>query len=339
MSDKEQLELSQRRRELEGVFDAEHQKSLSETTEKIREQVSMENALAAAQKNGLEAVRQAQLAEEILQVQRKGGADTEAQVQAMYDQYNAERRRATGEQVGKIEDQTEILKAQTAAILQGAEAQRKAGLEAKYAQMEKDRPGSSGAEREKDTAADQQEQLTLATKTGREYVEQVRQKTKELDLLRSLPPESQKLLSVQISLRDVQNELLEARAKEILQLGTLGSGVRAFFLEMQKSAITSGQIIYSALHSAFEKVTDEFSKLVTGQKTNFGKMFQELGQGLVKSTVQSAAQRALGALGKHLGIAAKANGQSESTAWWVKIANAQGVLGGGGKDSLGHWAS
>ncbi|HYW41243.1 MAG TPA: hypothetical protein VE959_00210 [Bryobacteraceae bacterium] len=49
-------------------------------------------------------------------------------------------------------------------------------------------------------------------------------------------------------------------------------------------------------------VSGEMGKLLTGQKTSWAKMFQELGQQTVTSTVKTGLEKGLGAIGAKLGI-------------------------------------
>jgi hypothetical protein len=108
--------------------------------------------------------------------------------------------------------------------------------------------------------------------------------------------------SLQIAMKDQENfnRLIDETVKSLLFEGTAADGMKAFFLDMQKQAITAGQIIYDALHQAFSKISDNLTQLVTGGKTSFAQMFQEIGRQMVNSSIQSAMQKGLGALGKIL---------------------------------------
>jgi hypothetical protein len=93
------------------------------------------------------------------------------------------------------------------------------------------------------------------------------------------------------------NRLIDETVKMLLFEGTASNGVKAFFLDMQKNAITAGQIIYEALHTAFERVSDNVAELITGGKADFGRMFQDIGKQMVKLSLQTAMQKGLAALG------------------------------------------
>ena len=80
--------------------------------------------------------------------------------------------------------------------------------------------------------------------------------------------------------------------------------MRDFFQEMRTEAETTGHILYNALHSALDRTSDQLAKLVTGQKTDFGKTVQNVGEGMVKDGIKSAMSQGLGKLGSVLGIKA-----------------------------------
>ena len=118
-------------------------------------------------------------------------------------------------------------------------------------------------------------------------------------------------LGVMLKLRDLENERLKIMAQQLLAEGTARDGVRAFFLEMEQSAETTGQIIYNALNSAFGKLSENLTQLVTGGKTKFGQMFKDIGRDLVDASIKKSLQTGLGALGKKLGIGGKARTHPE----------------------------
>jgi len=115
-------------------------------------------------------------------------------------------------------------------------------------------------------------------------------------------------LEIEIALRDLENERLKLAVQQELKLRGAKDGLKAFFLEMQEQAESAGDIVYHALHSALDRLSDDFGKLFTGQikkgdigKT-FGKTFEGIGESMVSSSIKSIAQHGLGALGEKLGI-------------------------------------
>jgi hypothetical protein len=149
--------------------------------------------------------------------------------------------------------------------------------------------------------------------------------------------------SLQIAMKEQENfnQLIDGTVKALLLEGSAASGVKAFFLDMQKQAITAGQIIYDALHQAFTKLSENLTQLVTGGKTSFAQMFQDIGKQMVNSTIQSAMQKGLGALGKAFPSLSGPLGQlsnamkgkpdgTQNNPLWVQMASGGGMGGSGG---------
>ena len=124
------------------------------------------------------------------------------------------------------------------------------------------------------------------------------------------------------------NKLTDETVAILLRSGKAQDGVAAFFLDMQKQAKTTASIIYDALHSAFDKLSDNLTQLITGGKTNFAAMFQDIGKQILNSTIKQGLQKGLGALGAKLGInlggITKPDGSSEPLALWVRLAKSSG---------------
>jgi hypothetical protein len=110
-----------------------------------------------------------------------------------------------------------------------------------------------------------------------------------------------------ILLATLQKQRLEAERKLAVdrlddelaekQAETRQKGVKDFFREMQGQAQTAGNIFYDAMTSGLDRVSDQLAKLLTGQKTNFGKMLQGLGEEMVKESTKSLMHQGLGKLG------------------------------------------
>ena len=120
------------------------------------------------------------------------------------------------------------------------------------------------------------------------------------------------------------NRLTDETIRLLLTSGSASDGMKAFFLDMQRNAVTTGQIIYEALHNAFQKVGDSITELITGGKADFGKMFADVGKQMVNASVKQTLQKGLGAVGNALGInvdalKGKPDG-SQGNPLWVKIA-------------------
>jgi hypothetical protein len=141
--------------------------------------------------------------------------------------------------------------------------------------------------------------------------------------------------SAQIAARaqDAFNRAVDDTTDILLRFGGLGDGVHAFFLQMQKDAETTGSIIYHALTSALDKGSDQIANFLTGQKTDFAKMMQEIGRDMVRDTVRSALQKGLGAVGAKLGvnIGGALGNKPDGTASnpiWVRMLGLAGIGGG-----------
>ena len=116
--------------------------------------------------------------------------------------------------------------------------------------------------------------------------------------------------------------MCQGKAVPSLQQGARrGCGL---FLDMQKQAKTTAGIMYEALHSAFDKLSDNLTELITGGKTSFAAMFQDIGKQVLNSSIKQGLQKGLGALGAKLGIGLpklqRLDGQTESGALWVRLA-------------------
>jgi len=126
------------------------------------------------------------------------------------------------------------------------------------------------------------------------------------------------------------NKLTDETVAILLRSSKARDGVAAFLLDMQKQAKTTAGIMYEALHSAFDKLSDNLTELITGGKTSFAAMFQDIGKQVLNSSIKQGLQKGLGALGAKLGIGLpklqRLDGQTEPGALWVRLA---AQLGGG----------
>jgi len=170
---------------------------------------------------------------------------------------------------------------------------------------------------------------------------------RELDSLRGATEALKKLdggtltyghaLELAAKQQELFNKAIDETVASLLRQDSAKAGMTAFFLDMQKQAKTTASIIYDALHSTFEKLADNLTELLTGGKADFGKMMQDIGKQMVKSSIQKGLQEGIGAIGKAFGVdlgsalGGKPDGSSESSALWVRMASA----GAGGGGSLG----
>jgi hypothetical protein len=69
-----------------------------------------------------------------------------------------------------------------------------------------------------------------------------------------------------------------------------------FFQQMANNAKSAKQIGQDTLTSAIDQTSDALAKLFTGQKVNFAKMIQGMGESMIKESLKSLIQRGLGAM-------------------------------------------
>jgi hypothetical protein len=129
------------------------------------------------------------------------------------------------------------------------------------------------------------------------------------------------------------NQMIDKTVSDLLAVGSAQDGVTAFFLDMQKQAITTGHIIYDAMKSAFDKVSENITQLITGGKTSFAKMFEDIGKTMLKQTISQQMQKGLAAVGsKNKGVGGvlgsvfgggkagnRYDGSSAANAMWVQL--------------------
>jgi hypothetical protein len=124
------------------------------------------------------------------------------------------------------------------------------------------------------------------------------------------------------------NRVTDETVAVLLRSNKAKDGIAAFFLDMQKQAKTTACIMYEALHSAFNKLSDNTTELITGGKTSFAAMFQDIGKQILNSSIRQGLQKGIGALGAKLGIGLpklqRLDGQTEGGALWVRIATPAG---------------
>jgi hypothetical protein len=267
-----------------------------------------------------------------MQIAKDGGiSQTREQVKQEIALFEAQRVVAASAEVSKIEAKTEATQRLSAAIAQGAEAVRLAGLENKYADMRKG--GSSedavSAQRRQDEAENQLKITEAAIKGVTAYRDTVAQLTLQIAALDKISKQSQDLVDYAIRRRELEDQVRQAQVDEALKAGTLKDGYRAFFTEMEKQAKKPGQILYEGMTKAVDGLSDSISKAITGQKANWGQMFKNIGDGMVKDSVKSVLQTGLGKLGEKFGLnlGPKPDGSSQALALWVRLADTGHVQG------------
>jgi len=316
-------------------YDSQHAEQTGKAVYALQQQIELEKSLAKVQAQGAEAVRLVELAYRLKAIALNNTADAAKKLaQAEVLQYTAERDKRIASQVAKLDEETAATERLTAAMFKGADAVRKAGLENKYAAMQRDLGVSADASviqkaRTEDEAKYQEQVTEEAAKMATHYsdaLDRISRLTAKLQEQKAIEGDT---VGIETALRDLENERLHILAEQALQMGSLKDGVHAFFLDMQQSAEKASTIIYDALHSALDKSSEELANLLTGEKTHWGEMFKSIGHKMVQDSIKSLLQTGLGKLG---GSGAKADG-SRSNPFYVVSAN--GSIGAPGSGQVG----
>ncbi len=301
----------------------------------LQAQIALETSLARAQSQGAAAIQLQTLAYDLLQIQRGGGAAAEAEIQATFDMFQAKRAAAASKEIADIDLRIAAVKRLGAAQSDGAEAVRLAGLENKYTEMAQKgaTPEVIGKQRQLDSAEYSGQQTAKVEDLVQVYQTHLGQIQQEQDALKQIVVTDENRLDIARVAKNLEDDKLKILVQQDLAQRGAADGVRAFFTEMQESAKSAAEIVYESLHSALEKSSSELANLVEGRKTNFGKMFGDVGHGMLQSTIKSAEQKGLGELAKHskpladaLGLG-KMDGSSPMKALWVRLVAGPSIPG------------
>ena len=300
-------------------FDAKHKEQVATAVDGLTHQIELEKSLAAVQSRGAEAVRLVALAYKLAELARKGN---NAEAAKEIELYNSQRANVSAEHIAGITREIDATRRLSAAQIEGAEALRRAELEVKYAQMTHDQVPAQeiAATRLEDELKHQQAVTAEVLKTvnaGRDRLAEIDQ---EEAAAKALVGSAADQLGIMIKLRELENERLEILARQAIKVGTLQGGLRAFFLDMEKEAEKPGKILLDGMNEAVSGISNNLTKLLTGQKAAWAQMFKSIGNQMLEASIKSGLQTGLGALGKKLGIAPRLDGQSPATAPWVRIA-------------------
>ncbi|HUA85508.1 MAG TPA: hypothetical protein VMB85_16710 [Bryobacteraceae bacterium] len=322
-------------------YDTQQGAKTAESLQRLRDSITLEQELARVQAAGAQAVRDATLAVKLRQIARDNDAVSAKKLMAAeIELYQNERANAIAGQVAQVEQKTSATERLTAAILKGAAAVRAATLANELAAIAREGdtavPGVAGIGARglaASAAAEADYQRELATTAAR--ADRVQTIDDEIGKLNDAKKVLGDTLGIEMALRDLENQRLQALVQESLAMGKLSDGFRAFFIDMQQHAETAAKIIYDSLHAALNDSSNLLAKMTTGKAPKGGwgqewaKEFQGVGEQMTSSAIKSVAQRGLGALGKTLGVdigAVKPDGTAANPLW-VKIVGA-GVLNG-----------
>lgn len=334
--ERNQAELDATRAAVADEIDTNRSKTITELNDKLKDQIAILREGAKAESLSGLAVKQAELAEQIKQVTDTYGESVEAQqrIDLLREKFDTEQDIANGKALRDINLQTSAYLLLEAAQMKSAKAARERVFESKVTAATASKEGLTPKQ---EAAMRAQETARLNVDIGESVAKRVNYYTDELAKLKDEESYLMKnaalyndLESVNRTLRDLFDEQLKLQVQQELKIGGMRNGVRAFFLEMQEQSKKTGQIIYDTLNRAVEDFSTSLTKALTGQRAEWGKMFQGLGEDLLKQTIKAQTQTALGNIGKMfpklsgLGGLTKNDGSSASTALWVRMAGAAG---------------
>jgi hypothetical protein len=333
----------------------EFRKALDEQQKSTTLSTTETRALAVANLEGDEAARRAAVSNAILALTYNKTADQLRTLapeiaklrEALTGKSNADVVDGTNREIFAIRQEIASRRGLVPAILAGEEAYRRAALAVKLYALDQQIAAATDADVIKALQLKRQATVDL---TQAEWNETDARAAKALDSPLDRYEEETAALKRQISAltdngkqtlsygqavmvaakqQENFNKLTDETVAILLRSGKAQDGVAAFFLDMQKQAKTTAGIIYDALHSAFDKLSDNLTQLITGGKTNFAAMFQDIGKQILNSTIKQGLQKGLGALGAKLGInlggITKPDGSSEPLALWVRLAKSSGT--------------
>lgn len=303
-------------------YDAHHKEQITATIDKLNDQIELERSLAAAQNAGADALARVALGYRLREMsfQKAGPEALRATTQAFED----ERANRAMANLAALNEEITATKKLTAAQLGGEDALRKARLENSIQQMRRSLGGGAEANaveaamREKEKLEHQKQTAEEALRSGMAYKVALDNINEQIDSLQKLRAVNHGNLEIEISLRNLEKERIAIMAQQALAMGRARDGVRAFFLDMQNQSHKAADDIYQSLNSAFDKLSENLTQLITGGKTGFAQMFKDIGREMVKFSIKQGLSKASGRLAKALGIGI---GHSKANPWWVQIAD------------------
>lgn len=313
---------------LTSEFEAKHRYEIAQTVDKLNDEIALEIKLAEAITKDAWAVKQVEFAEKQRQAAEKG-ASAEVLALNLLD-FAMKRQNEVKASIELTNMEIAAVKKLAAARAQGLESEFRAQTEVKHAEVKK----TTGS----DTLADQAVDLMKA-KHEKEisdrvqsslllYQDRLETLKMEEDELKKVAVTAQNRADVERVTRDLLNERLKILSEEALAQRSAEAGVRAFFLDMQADAKSSGQIVYEALHSALDRTSSEFAKLFTRQHTDFRKLFGGIGETIIQESIKSSMQKGLGALGKKIFGADFGGKRGDTPTMPMYVWNVNGGAGG-----------
>ena len=320
--------------------DAGRAEEIAKTNESLSREIELEKSLTAAQKQGADAVALVALAYKLRSLSAEGLGD---EIAKEIELYNARKANSEAESLRtetesqqdsidklnlEIEGEQKLADAQ----LKGSEAVRQQTLANKLAMLNYESASTdvfdnlSARTKALEEARNKVTVLKDALATGAAYANQLEKLNAELAVITELEAKTGATRDLELDRLQIEKQIADTLSKQALATGSLMDGLRAFLTEAAVEAEKPGKILYDGLNHAVDGLSDSITKAMDGQKANWGKMFQSVGQDMQKAAVKSMIQRGVGWVGQKLGVdlGQKKDGQSAQTALWVQMATEKG---------------
>jgi hypothetical protein len=342
LKEKHQGQMTARETQLTSEYDEQQRNQNKASIDKLGDQAELEDKLAAAERNGAEAVRQATLAQQKLNLERDKGVEAgDALAAAEQNLSDAQARRRAEQATKALKQETANTNRVTEAVPLGADAVRKAQLQNRVEEIRASTPKGPEQERQVQAATDtaeaqhRQEVLNTALQTGIAYQNQLELIGQQIAALERMKAAGNDTLAVNISLKNLEQERTRILIEQALQVGSVRDGMIAFFRDLANEAESSAAKIYGVMKSGVNSLNDTLSRAISGQKVSWASFFQGLSQQLTKLGLEEAEGLLVRKIG---GVLLRGKGQQQGQAgatggvWDEKI---PGAIGGGFGGMLG----
>lgn len=287
-------------------FEAQHANQIATTIDHLQQQTNLERTLAVAETQGTRAVQLATLNHRLLQIARENDFETAQRLtRAEVELFNAQQATATSKELTGINLKVAAMRRLIAA--QGEEAR----LAAETANVQVQATEKFGPQ--VGAAAGREDRLKQALAVHAEADALAHTYTNQLAQLQKITAEilaegdaTNQTIEAAAALNDLRDRMLKLESEALLKQKSAFAGMSAFFVDMEGKGKEAADTIYEALHSALDKISSQFARLFTGQipvrslRAEFSKMFQGLGEDLLKNSLQVASRKGLAQIGERL---------------------------------------
>lgn len=313
------------RTQLGQSYDAQQADQSAQHVDSLNTETEATKRLAAAQRDGAEAVRQVALENQILEMREKGA--TEAEIAAVRAHDAAVRANQSAGNLNSLLQEIDATHRLIAAQVQGAAAVRQAEVENRALAMQ--RAGATAAEiqamREQAKAARDLQVVTEVGQRVNSLGDRISDLKQQLDLLRQMQQVEGDTLQIRIALKETTAELTKAIDEQTLAVGNGLDGLRVFYREMVQEGKSAAQEVYDAMAAAYTGINDQLARLISGQKASWASLFQGISQQLAKAGLERGEQALAKGLGGLFNQGGQAQGQGGA---WNEKSGLSGALGG-----------